>query len=214
MTKLSLTLAMVLATSALASGAHAATTVDVSKQQGSNVFTSFSSSTPITCTDGTTGEIDVFGSVSGSDSLSKEIGSPRSFSDGVLVEIDEYVNSCTGAFVSGLGNIQNGYVPPDKKLRMARLTGSTTFQDFTTGQTYPVSIDLKVEGTGPITASKDNTVSHGSGPFTVTVMHTASASREGIVTGTISIAGVELNATFSTTTLFASTLSTITVTRN
>ncbi len=214
MTKLTLVLATVFATSALGARAQAAATVDASKQQGSNVSTSFSSSTPITCPDGSSGEVDAFGFISGSDSLTKQTGTPRSFTDGVFIEIDEYVNSCTGAFASGTGGIPNGYIPPDKKLRAARLVGSTTFQDFNSGQTFPVAINLKVEGTGPITASKDNTVSHGSGPISVTVTHTASASRQGIVTGTITIDGVELDATFSTTTIFADTTSTITVTKN
>ncbi len=214
MTKLSLVLATALATSTLAPHAQAATTIDVTKQQGSSVFTSFSASTTITCADGSSGEVDAFGSFSGSDSLTQQTGTPRSFSDGVLVEIDEYFNSCTGAFASGLGSISNGYIPPDKTLRVARMIGKTTFQDFSSAQTFPVAINLKVEGTGPITASRDNTVSHGSGPISVSVTHTASASRQGIVTGTIAIDGVELDATFSTTTLYANTQSTITVTKN
>lgn len=214
MTKLSLFLATALATSAFASFAHAAVTVDVTKQQGSSASTSFSSSTPITCTDGSPGEVDVFGSLRGADSFTKQTGTARSFSDGVFVEIDEYVNSCTGAFASGFGNITNGYIPPERNLRVARMIGSTTFQDFNSGQTFPISINLKIEGTGPITASKDNTVSHGSGPMTVTVSHSASATRNGTVTGTITLDGTELDATFSTTTIFANTQSTITVTKN
>jgi len=214
MTKLSLFLATVLSTSALATGAHAAVTVDVTKQQGSSASTSFSSSTPITCADGSAGEVDAFGSFRGADSVTKQTGAPRTFTDGVFVEIDEYVNSCTGAFASGIGNISNGYIPPDRSLRAARMIGSTTFQDFNSGQTFPISINLKIEGTGPITASKDNTVSHGSGPMTVTVSHTGTATRNGTVTGTITLDGVELDATFSSTTLFANTQSTITVTKN
>lgn len=214
MTKLSLFLATALATATLAAPAHAAVTVDVTKQQGSSASTSFSSSTPITCADGSAGQVDVFGSLRGADSFTKQTGTPGTFSDGVFVEIDEYVNSCTGAFASGFGNIPNGYIPPDRSLRVARMIGSGTFQDFNSGQTYPISVNLKIEGTGQITTSRNNTVSHGSGPMTVTVTHSGGATRNGAVTGTITLDGVELDATFSGTTLVANTQSTITVTKN
>jgi hypothetical protein len=214
MTKLSLFLATTLATATFGSQTHAATTVEVTRQQGSNASTSFSSTTPITCPDGSAGEVDAFGFISGSELASKQTGTPRTFNDGVTVEIFEYVNSCTGAFTSGSGTIPNGYIPPDKKLRVARMVGSTTFQDFSTGQTVPISVNLKIEGTGPIAATKDNTVSHGSGAYTVTVTHTAGGTREGIVTGTITIDGVELDATFTPTTMSTGTTSTITVTKN
>src|SRR6185312_10433901 len=176
MTKLSLFLATALATATLAAPAHAAVTVDATKTQGSSVSTSFSSSTPITCADGSAGQVDVFGSLRGADSFTKQTGTPGTFSDGVFVEIDEYVNSCTGAFASGFGNIPNGYIPPDRSLRVARMIGS--------------------------------------GTMTVTVTHSGGATRNGAVTGTITLDGVELDATFSGTTLVASTQSTITVTKN
>ncbi len=214
MTKLSLFLATALATTGFTTRAHAGATVDVTKQQGSQAATSFSAFTPITCPNGSSGEVDVFGFLSGSESMTKQAGSGRTFSDGVFVEIDEYVNSCTGAFASGFGTIVNGYVPPNKHLDKARIIGSTSFQDFNTGLTYPISVNLRIEGTGPITANKDNTVSHGSGPITVTISHTADSSREGIVTGTMTIDGVELDASFSTSTLTLNSQTTITVTKN
>jgi hypothetical protein len=212
--KLSLFLATALATTTLAARANAKATVDVEKTQGSNVQTSFTGSANITCPDGTDGSVFALGFISGSESMQKTTGSPRTFTDGVFVEVDEYVNSCTGAFASGFGGIANGYVPPNKRLTSARLVGSTTFQDLNSGQTFPVKMNIMITGTGPLTATKDNTVSHGSGPITLTVSHTGSASREGIVTGTLSIDGVELDATFSTTTMFANTMTTITVEKN
>ena len=212
--KLSLFLVTALATTTLAARANAKTTVEVDKSQGSNVQTSFTASADITCPDKSAGSVFALGFISGSDSIQKTSGSPRTVSDGVFVEVDEYVNSCTGAFASGTGGIPNGYVPPNKKLMSARLVGSTTFQDFNSGQTFPISMNIMVTGSGPLTASKDNTVSHGSGSITLTVSHTASASREGIVTGTLSIDGIELDASFSTTTMFANTSTTITVEKN
>ena len=213
-TKLSLFLVTALATTALTARANATTTVDVAKGQGSNVSTSFSATADITCPDGSAGNVFAIGFLTGSESIQKNTGSPRTMSDGVFVEVDEYFNSCTNVFASGTGGIPNGFVPPNKNLISARLVGSTTFQDFGSGLTIPVSMNLMISGSGPLTASKDNTVSHGSGPITVTVSHSASSSREGTVTGTLSIGGVELDATFSGTSMFSSSSTTITIEKN
>ncbi|HVT06632.1 MAG TPA: hypothetical protein VHO67_04205 [Polyangia bacterium] len=212
--KLSLFLVTALATTALTARANAKTTVDLEKGQGANVGTSFNATADITCPDGSAGNVFALGFISGSESIQKGTGSPRTMTDGVFVEVDEYFNSCTNVFASGTGGIPNGFLPPNKNLISARLIGSTSFQDFNSGLTIPVSMNLKISGSGPLTASKDNTVSHGSGPFTVTVSHTASSSREGTVTGTLSIGGVELDATFSGTTMFSNSFTTITVEKN
>lgn len=212
--KLSLFLATALASTTLTARAHAATTVDVEQGQGSNAFTSFSGSANVTCADGTQNSVFAAGSISGSDRIQHDSGSPRTMTDGVFVEVDEYFDGCTSLFTGGTGGIANGYRPPNKNLTSARLTGSTSFQDFDSGQTIPISIDLKISGTGPLTASKDNTVTHGSGPTTVTVSHSASESRAGTVTGTLSIGGVELDATFSDTSMAANSQTTITIERN
>ncbi|MFL5307619.1 MAG: hypothetical protein ACJ8F1_20535 [Polyangia bacterium] len=209
--KLNLFLATALATTTLAARANAKTTVEVDRTQGSNVGTSFQGSAEIKCADNSDGSVFAFGFLSGSESITKTSGSPRTVTDGVFVEVDEYFNSCTNTFASGFGGFANGFVPPNKNLISARLVGSTSFQDFGSGETIPVSIDLKIRGTGPLTASKENTVSHGNGVMTVTVTHSASSSREGTVTGTLSIGGVELDATFSTTTLSSNGQTTITV---
>jgi len=213
-TNLSVFLIAALAVPAFAGRANAAATVDVEKFRGANVSTSFQSTTPITCANGSDGSVFVLGSVSASESMSRETGSPRTFTDGIFVEVDEYVNSCTGAFAAGFGGISNGFLPPGPRLNFAKLKGSTTFQDFNTGLTYPFSIDLQVEGQGPITVVRDSTVSHGTGPISVTITRSAAATRAGGVTGTISVDGIELNATFSLTTLSSNTSSTITVQKN
>jgi hypothetical protein len=213
-TKLSVFLVSALAVPMFAGRANAAATVDVEKSQGANVSTSFSSTTSITCADGSDGSVFALGFISGSESLTRETGSPRTFTDGIFIEVDEYVNSCTGAFASGFGGISNGFLPPGPRLNFSKLKGSTTFQDFNSGLTYPISIDLKVEGEGPVSVTKDHTVSHGSGSIVLTVSRSASATRAGGVTGTISIDGVELNASFSFTNLSSNTSSTITVQKN
>ncbi|HXJ21382.1 MAG TPA: hypothetical protein VMT03_14215 [Polyangia bacterium] len=189
-------------------------TVDVEKSQGANVSTFFSASMDITCPSGTDGSVFVVGFVQGSESLTKDTGSPRTFTDGIFLEIDEYVNSCTGAFAFGFGGVSNGFLPPGPRLNFSKLFGSGTFQDFNSGLTYPFSLNLNIEGQGPISATKDSTVSRGSGPIIVTVSRSASATRSGGVTGTLSIDGIELNATFSSTSLSSNAASTITVQKN
>jgi hypothetical protein len=213
-THLSVFLASTLAVPLFAARANAAVTVDVEKSQGAHVSTSFSSTTSITCADGTDGSVFAFGSIIGSESMSRETGSPRTFSDGIFIEVDEYVNTCTGAFASGTGGISNGFLPPGPRLNFAKLVGSGTFQDFSSSLSYAVSLNLTVEGEGPVTPTKATTVTHGSGPLIVTVSRSASTARSGGVTGTISIDGVELNATFSGTSMFSSSQSTITVQKN
>ncbi len=213
-THLSVFFATALAIPMFAARANATVTLDLEKTKGANVSTFFQSTTPITCADGSDGSVFALGLIQGSDSLTRETGSPRTFTDGIFIDVEEYVNSCTGAFASGFGGISNGFLPPGPRLAFSKLKGSSTFQDFNTGLTYPISINLNVEGQGPITATMDSTVSHGTGPITLTVTRSASAMRAGGVTGTISIDGIELNATFSGTTLSSNTSSTITVTKN
>ena len=75
-------------------------------------------------------------------------------------------------------------------------------------------MDLTIRGTGQLEASKENTVSHGAGAITLTVSHTASSSREGTVTGTLSIDGVELDTTYSPASMFTQSETTITVQKN
>ena len=191
--KLSLFLASALATTSLAARANAAT-VDIERSQGANVGTQFSGSAEITCADGSKGSVFAYGGFSGNESTQKSSGSPGTVNDGVFVEIDGYNNSCTDLTVSGFGGLANGFVPPNKNLTSARLVGTTTVQDFGGGQSVSVSFDLKIKGTGPLTASKENSVSHDSGAMTVTISHSGFSSRDGTVTGTLSVGGVKLDA--------------------
>ena len=57
-------------------------------------------------------------------------------------------------------------------------------------------------------------MTHGAGAITLTVSHTASSSREGTVTGTLSINGVELDTTYSPASMFTQSETTITVQKN
>jgi hypothetical protein len=213
--KTAFVLATTLATTGLAYSAHAAT-VDKQKSKGSQAAASFSANNAITCADGSAGTVFSSGFLSGSDSLSKETGTPKTVSNGIFVEIDIYSNTCTGVnFNFGDGSIPNGYTPPNKKLNSAGLEGSTTVQDFDTGTMIPVVLDLVIEGTGPLTAekahSKTRTVQGKHGPITITTTTSADSSRTGVVSGTLSVDGVELDATFSPVTLSSNGSTEITI---
>ena len=216
--KTALLLVTTLTTTGLAYSAQAKT-VDKQKFKGSQAATSFSANNALTCADGTTGTVFSSGFLSGSDSISKETGTPKTVTNGIFVEVDIYSNTCTGVnFNFGDGSIANGYTPPNKKLNSAGLEGSTTVQDFDTGNTIPVVLDLVIEGTGPLTAtkahSKTRTVEGKNGPVTITTTTSANSNRDGVVSGTLSIDGTELDATFSPTTLSSNGSTEITIEKN
>jgi hypothetical protein len=183
--------------------------VSVEKQKfvGKQASTSFSGSATITCADGVTkGTVSAFGSLSGSEQIMKQTGSPTTVNNGVFVEVDSYFNECTGASIGfSDGGITNGFTPPNRRLNSAELEGTTTVQDFGTGDKAEVTIDVVIEGTGPLTASKSvsktKTVDGPGGPVTITITKTSNANRSGIASGTVAFDGVPLDVTFDVTTL-------------
>jgi len=216
--KTALVLTATLAVTGLGFGARAAT-VDKQKFKGSQAATSFSANNALTCADGSAGSVFASGFLSGSDSISKETGTPKTVTNGIFVEVDIYSNTCTGVnFNFGDGSIANGYTAPNKKLNSAGLDGSTTVQDFDTGNTIPVVVDLVIEGTGPVTAtaahSKTKTVQGKHGPVTITITTSANSTRAGLVSGSLTIDGVELDATYSSTTLSSNGSTEITIDKN
>jgi hypothetical protein len=211
------TVATTVAIAALGAGAQAAT-VDKQRFKGKQVAVEFSATVSITCADGSTGSVSASGFLSGANQISKETGTPKSVSNGTFVEVDGYTNSCTGASLPfGDGGIDGGFTPPNKKLNSAELAGSTTVQDLNTGRTFPVSIDVIVEGTGPLTAGKSHarsrTVVTPGGPVTITITDSSNANREGTASGSVTIDGVELDPTFSSVTLSDDANTEITITK-
>jgi hypothetical protein len=209
-------LASALAVTSVAGAARAAT-VEKQKMTGSHAATSFSSEASIKCGDGSDGSIFASGFLMASETVTKETGTPTVVSNGIFVEVDSYSNSCTNVFTSGTGGIANGFTPPNKGLNSAGLEGSTSFQDLNTGALIPISIDVVIVGTGPISASKSSTktktIMGKCGPVTITITRQAEANRSGIASGTITIDGVALDSTFSVTTLEASSNVDITITK-
>jgi hypothetical protein len=189
--------------------------VDTQTFKGSQGATSFSGSATIACAGGGHGTVSAAGFLSGSQTITKTTGSPKTVNNGIFVEVDSYSNTCTGATLGFAdGGIANGFTPPNVRLNSAQLAGTTTVQDFDTGLSIAVAIDVVLEGTGPITASNSTTKTKTKGPVTITITSSASASRAADASGTISVGGVAIDATFSSTTLSSNANATITITKS
>jgi hypothetical protein len=200
----------------VAEDARAAAKVEKDKFKGVQVATQFSIDASVTCADGSEGNVSAGGFVAGSETITKQTGSPKTVSNGVFLEIDSYFNSCTGtSFGFGDGGIADGFAAPNRKLDSAGFEGTAVVLDFDTGAELAVSLELVVVGTGPVTSSKSTTktktVSCPHGAVTITINRTASANREGMASGTIGIEGFELTPTFSSTTLSDSSNTDITI---
>lgn len=167
-------------------------------QKGTETFAFFSFGPSVICADGSTGTASGFGSIIASDSIFHSPGSPKSVSNGGFIEVFGYSDSCTGASI-GFGQGQLSYTAPNSpQLTSSSVTASGFIQDFDTGNSYPLSINLVFTGNGPLEASKGTFVYHDTFGDTVTVQRSANASRQAGVTGTIAINGVEPEVVYST----------------
>jgi hypothetical protein len=181
---------------------HAKVTVDRARFVGKQASVSFSAEEDIKCANGSVGHVSAAGFLAGSDQMTRGTGTPKTVSNGVFVEIDTYKNSCTGVAFSFLtGGIAGGFTPPSFRLNSAALDGSTTVQDFDTGQTYPVSADVVFEGFGPLSVSRDSSktknVDSAGHVVSVTFVRSVATSRAADASGTVTIAGVTLSPVFS-----------------
>jgi len=194
----------------------AGATVDKQSFKGSNASTSFSGSATIACAGGGSGTVSAAGFLSGSQSVTRTKGSPKTVNNGVFIEIDSYSNTCTGVNLGFLtGGIANAFTAPNAHLNSAQIIGSTTVNDFSDPpNTLTVSLDVVFEGVGPVTAGRSTTVTKTKGPLTITITSSANASRTADASGEITINGVVLDTTFSVTTLNSNANSTLTITKN
>jgi hypothetical protein len=210
---------MLLATfiTAFAGPARAATVVQQFTFKGSQVPVGFFGSGEVTCADGSQGFVSAFGSISGAAQIIRQTGTPQTIANGVYVEIDSYFNTCTGQALSGSGSIPNGFTPPDSKLTSAAMVGTGSVQDFSTGLTIPVSINITVQGTGNTNQSKSNsqskTIGSKGGALITNVDHSANSNRSGIASGTMSVGGVAIDPQFYFSLLIANDNSTTTISK-
>jgi hypothetical protein len=180
-------------------GARGAATVMKSSFAGDQAFAGFSGSAP--CDASGTKFVSVNGFLNGANQIFKQSGTPTIIGNGVEPQFS-YSNDCTNTFVFVDGTIPGAFTPPDKKLTSAGMFGSGTVQDlFGSGQTFPVSVDVVVEGTGAVTKNKSSSHSKtgggASGPVTITINHQAFATRSADASGTLTIDGVTVDLQFS-----------------
>jgi len=185
------------------SGSARAAEIQRSTFQGSQVQAGFFGTASIICPDGVTpGFVSAFGSLTGAEQIFTSTGAPPFMSNGILVQVDSYSNSCTGQILSSMsGGIPNGLTPPDKHLTSAAMAGSGSVQDFFSGAVLSVAVDVDVIGSGQTSQSKGNnkTKIKGStgGPIVVSSDRSANGNRGGTPEGTIIIDGVDIAAEFS-----------------
>src|SRR5262249_34677302 len=137
--------------------------------------------------------------------------------NGVFLELDGFFNTCTGLAISGFGSIVNGFTPPDRRLTSAALVGTGSVQDFGSGATVSMTINVTVQGTGNTSQSKSNgqskTIGSRGGPLEIDVSHFANTNRSGIATGTISVDGVAIDPQFFFAILIANDNSSTTISK-
>ncbi len=185
---------MAMAGVALSTGRAAATEVARYSFDGAQASVLLSSTTSLTCSGNVGGFAMVIVYLRGSEQVTSSSGSEPHVANGVYVQLQGYYNSCTGVSTAAFGGVSGGFTAPDKRLTSAHLAGSGSVQSYSTGARLPVSFDIQIDGVGGITSSKSNSQSKtfGSkqGPLTITHDHSASTTRSGEASGTVTVDGV------------------------
>jgi hypothetical protein len=205
----------------LAAGARRAEAVTTTRTSfvGKQVSTFFFASTELDCGgDAGIQEASVFGFIAGASSVTHDEPGPRTISNGVVISIFSFSNPCTGQNVSGDAQIVNGLRGPNPNLKSATLAGSTTLQDFSDpNNPIPVSLDITVTGTSPLSSSggttQTRTADGPGGPFTITITRGAFTNRSGTVSGTLTIAGVTFDLTGQPGELISNTTTVVTISK-
>lgn len=165
----------------------------------------------VECADGTIGSAFGFGFLEGSDSISHTPGSPKSSSNGGDILIFDYSDSCGNFIGFGEGFFQGGFTPPNAALTSAAMNFSGFVQDFDTGNSYPMTVNLVYTADGPLSSDHGATVERDFQGATVIVTHGASSNRDAGVTGTITINGATPEASYSANVILSNSSGTTTV---
>jgi hypothetical protein len=190
--KQTLFLVAAVASIGFATQAHAQQGVAQSFQsKGTNVGAFINFGPGVVCADGSEGFAQGLGFVFASDFISHQPGDAPSSSGGGSVDIFGYYDSCTGTSI-GFGIAGFGissYNPPQPALVWSSVSVNTPIQNLDNGASYPMNVDLKLRGQGPLSSEKGTTVYHQLGPYTVIIQRGDFTSRNAGVTGTITING-------------------------
>jgi hypothetical protein len=203
MIKMSLLLAATLVTPALVAHARAQSAAQVTSFKNTQASSFIVFGPSVVCPDGSVGTASGFGFISGSDSISHDPGSPKSFGNGGDLSVFDYSDSCGNTVGFGDAFISGGYTPPDKQLDSAAISANTTIQDFDFFHEYLVTVNLVFTAQGPLSTDHGTSVTHDVSGVRVWVIHGSSSNRSAGVTGTITINGAEPEATYSSTTILS-----------
>ena len=197
MRKAMMTAVLVAMTAGAAVPADATTVIFKETFKGSQAFAEFFGSGSLTCANGTTGFVSIFGFLNGAQQVIIQTGTPTTIGNGVSIEVDSFFNTCTNQALSGEGQIVGGFTPPDTKLTSAAMAGTTSIQDFGGGPPVTLSLNVTLTGTGTTSQSKDNShskiIGSKEGPLSITQSHFANSNRSATLSGSLTVAGVPID---------------------
>lgn len=166
--------------------------------KGASAFVGFSSTVPLTCPDGSAGELLTQIFLNGSEFLTRSTTFPHDAGNVVSADVFQF-DSCTQASFSSFSAANGIFTAPDKmSLDLAIMRGTIQVTDFSNGNLIPLVVDVSVVGTGSVSTGKFHskyTFEGPEGPITV-ISKSDGRSREGTASGTLTFNGVDLTGSF------------------
>ena len=177
----------------LVSAGHAhAGVVDHETFKGTFAFANFSVDTPETCADGTSGTLNTFVNVSGSQSRTSSRLFPSESLNSVFVDV-EALDSCTGLATLVFGQVSGGFTP--STTRTATLNATVPLVDDLGNSAGTATVALTLKRTLVTSVFNDHTketeVDTGTGTLTVQE-HETGKSAEATANGSLVVNGVQL----------------------
>ncbi len=182
----------------LVSAGHAhAGVVDHETFKGTFAFANFSVDTPETCADGTSGTLNTFVNVSGSQSRTSSRLFPSESLNSVSVDV-EALDSCTGLATLVFGQVSGGFTP--STTRTATLNATVPLVDDLGNSAGTATVALTLKRTLVTSVFNDHTketeVDTGTGTLTVQE-HETGKSAEATANGSLVLNGVQLIGGFT-----------------
>ena len=179
-----------------ASYAHAGV-IDHETFKGTFAFANFSIDTSETCADGTSGTLNTFVNVSGSQSRTSSRMFPSESLDSVSVDV-ETVDSCTGLATLVFGQVSGGFTP--STTRTATLNATVPLVDDLGNSAGTATVALTLKRTIITSVFNDHTketqLDTGTGTLTVQE-HESGKSAEATAAGSLVVNGVQFIGGFT-----------------
>jgi hypothetical protein len=191
-------LTLVVIGSLLLSASYArAGVVDHETFKGTFAFANFSIDTPETCADGTSGTLNTFVNVSGSQSRTSSRVFPRESLNSVSVSVETF-DTCTGLAALAFGQVSGGFTP--STTRTATLNAIVPLVDDLGGSAGTATVALTLKRTIITSVFNDHTketqLDTGTGTLTVQE-HETGKSAEATASGSVAVNGVQFIGGFT-----------------